>query len=607
MLAFALRFAGLSRQSLWNDELSTWRRSNYDSMGEVIEKGVLPDVHPPGYQLLIYGVMQTLGDDEWALRLPSAFAGLLAVWMMYLLGRLLYTQKEGAVAAAMSAVLWVPLYYSQEARAYSLLFLMAVVTSYFWAKMLIGRAGGTSERIADQISYILAAICCSYLHYFGLFLVAIQAGLTGGLCVTKHRSWRSVFLQYGIVFGAFALWIPAMIEHLKVREFWIPGPKRDAIQSFFRFAFNEHPWLYGTAFLCLLVLLLSTVMALWKTRRYAELLKAPGFWLCIWFLLPILGAYAKSKVSTPILTNRNLIIVLPALYLLVARGFCRIPGRPLVGVGLFLAWWGFAVYVLLLDMNYYGLPHKQQFREAVAALVAREKEPAAATIISAGGGRAYYDYYFLKTIGHKAVDFTAHAARHLPKAVRKTNANPHPNIWVISAHRPPENALLEGLAETFTFLDHQGFFGANLWAFIKDPLKERYISFQDLTMNPAFPTDEFGLLVMAKNGLIRSPPSRLEPGRYIYRWIARGSSANGEYAVLDASVADRDVRGGAMIVSERKDELSPRGEVYQLAFQVRQTGAFYLQIQFKNDKRNRKTGEDRNAWVNGIAGPILQE
>ena len=71
-LAAVLRVSGLEVQSLWNDELSSWYRSHYATLGEVIARGVVSDVHPPGFQILLYFVEQTLGNSEWALRLPSA-------------------------------------------------------------------------------------------------------------------------------------------------------------------------------------------------------------------------------------------------------------------------------------------------------------------------------------------------------------------------------------------------------------------------------------------------------------------------------------------------------------------------------------------------------
>jgi hypothetical protein len=45
----ALRFYGLDAQSLWNDELSSWRQSHQETISAVIEHGVRPTPHPPAY------------------------------------------------------------------------------------------------------------------------------------------------------------------------------------------------------------------------------------------------------------------------------------------------------------------------------------------------------------------------------------------------------------------------------------------------------------------------------------------------------------------------------------------------------------------------------
>ncbi|MGQ9618846.1 MAG: hypothetical protein ACUVUG_07815, partial [Candidatus Aminicenantia bacterium] len=48
-----LRFFRIERDSLWNDELASWTISSKGSLNEVI-KDCISDVHPPGYQILLY-------------------------------------------------------------------------------------------------------------------------------------------------------------------------------------------------------------------------------------------------------------------------------------------------------------------------------------------------------------------------------------------------------------------------------------------------------------------------------------------------------------------------------------------------------------------------
>ena len=49
-LGALLRLYGLEIQSFWNDELASWSESSHDSLSEVIDKGVRPDIHPPSKQ-----------------------------------------------------------------------------------------------------------------------------------------------------------------------------------------------------------------------------------------------------------------------------------------------------------------------------------------------------------------------------------------------------------------------------------------------------------------------------------------------------------------------------------------------------------------------------
>ena len=100
VLGAVLRFYGLEVQSLWNDELSTWTGASRSSWLEVVKSS--DPQHPPGYSLLLHFWIGYLGDSEAVMRLPSAIAGTLAIPVTFLLGRRLYGDAEGLIAAALS-------------------------------------------------------------------------------------------------------------------------------------------------------------------------------------------------------------------------------------------------------------------------------------------------------------------------------------------------------------------------------------------------------------------------------------------------------------------------------------------------------------------------
>ena len=79
LLAAALRLNGLTFQSYWYDELFSAHISNPgNSIFELVEL-TLADVHPPFFQLSMWGSYKFLGYTEWAGRLPSMLAGILAI------------------------------------------------------------------------------------------------------------------------------------------------------------------------------------------------------------------------------------------------------------------------------------------------------------------------------------------------------------------------------------------------------------------------------------------------------------------------------------------------------------------------------------------------
>ena len=197
LLGAVLRFYGLGFQSLWSDELASWDISNREGISQVIG-GVRSDDHPPLYFLILRFSQWIFGDSEWALRLPSAFAGWLCIPTIYLLGKRLYSEREGIVAALFLAVFWAPIYFSQEARVYSMLILLSILTSYFWWGVMLGLRYRRELPTRESAFYVVCAVLCAYVHYFGLILVVLQGA---GLAALAYGTLRKVPLNSTSIFG----------------------------------------------------------------------------------------------------------------------------------------------------------------------------------------------------------------------------------------------------------------------------------------------------------------------------------------------------------------------------------------------------------------------
>lgn len=128
LLAVFLRLFQVGRESLWYDELyAIWASSL--PLGEVAREA-LASLHPPLYYLMSHFVLLA-GDGELWYRMISVVSGVLSVWVVYLIGRELYTRSAGLWAASFAAISPLLVWYSREATSYALLAAMSLASLLF--------------------------------------------------------------------------------------------------------------------------------------------------------------------------------------------------------------------------------------------------------------------------------------------------------------------------------------------------------------------------------------------------------------------------------------------------------------------------------------------
>ena len=127
LVAAALRFATLGVQSYHHDEVVTASRILRADFWHAMDAVGFSESAPPLYYALAWVWTQVTGTGEYGLRSLSALAGVATVPVAYLFGAALRDRRAGIAAAALVAVNPMLLWYSQEARAYSLLVLFCAV------------------------------------------------------------------------------------------------------------------------------------------------------------------------------------------------------------------------------------------------------------------------------------------------------------------------------------------------------------------------------------------------------------------------------------------------------------------------------------------------
>ncbi len=163
VVAAALRFTRIGHQSFWLDESFTVELVKRP-FGDMLSGVSSLESTPPLYYMLAWLWAKVFGHGEAGLRSLSALFGTLTVPVAWRAAREWFSEspRAGLVAAALVAFNPFFVWYSQEARSYSLLVLMAALTLLF-----LGRR--------NYWLWALTAALALLTHYFAAFLIVPEA------------------------------------------------------------------------------------------------------------------------------------------------------------------------------------------------------------------------------------------------------------------------------------------------------------------------------------------------------------------------------------------------------------------------------------------------
>lgn len=123
-LALGLRL--LLVRSIWVDEAISIHQAHM-SLAGMLHDLRATDNHPPLYFLILWGTVRVLGFGQLAVHIPTIVAGTLLVPAVYLAGTELFGRRTGALAAALTSVAPLLIWYAQAARPYAFFMLLATL------------------------------------------------------------------------------------------------------------------------------------------------------------------------------------------------------------------------------------------------------------------------------------------------------------------------------------------------------------------------------------------------------------------------------------------------------------------------------------------------
>ena len=174
--------------------------------------------------------------------------------------------------------------------------------------------------------------------------------------------------------------------------------------------------------------------------------------LALWIVVPVSLAFTKSMVSLSVFTNRNLMICLAPLLLLLARGVTVLPlSRPWrTALGVLLP----VVFLLHLVFvrDYYEKPTKVGYRGAVQAVLTGD--PAGAVPVVGCRSAYYYDYYFAQLGSDRRVGLVVLVEEDRKRLLDYLEQSGQDSFWLVQGwFFPPEPGLQAFLDRAFEVVE----------------------------------------------------------------------------------------------------------------------------------------------------------
>jgi mannosyltransferase len=462
-LGIFLRVFLLDDESLWLDEGTSLRIAKMKTL-EIVK--LESDANPPLYYLILHLWIKIFGDSEFSVRFPSLIFGSATIFIVFKL----LSSFDGEIALLSSLLTSIStflVFYSQEARAYSLFLMISALSYLFLLEAL--RKGETKFFIL----YTLSVVLMLYTHIYSFFVVFSHIVFVS-LCYINRIKKFSLFFSLSLLF-----YIPRAIvvfnqaRNITSQGFWLPKPSFiDIAKTLIQFSGATYPMprdetgnvilksfiveYFPSAVLLFIFGVLILVLHL-NFKRIDPEKRNFILMLWLWFLSPIILPFILSQFLTPFYFTRYAIPSSVAFYVLVSMGFEFI-NKKFKNVVLLLI-----IFLSAVNLAwYYAKTNKEQWREAVKFV---EERAQGNDLVVAS---KYVFYYYFKRTDVKTFSFQDVSGEEMEKQLRDFLfiVKDYKRVWFVLSHPwEIERNAFENLKRSMNITLRKKFLGIDVFLF----------------------------------------------------------------------------------------------------------------------------------------------
>lgn len=389
-----LRLISLN-QSLWLDEAINILAVKNFSLNGLITQYAIADFHPPGWFILLWFWGKAFGYSEISMRLPSVFFGVATIYVTYLIGKKLCSKNIGLIAALILMINPLHIYYSQEARMYSLATLAVVINILLFLKI-------AKKEQVNPIFLILSNLLIFLSDYVAYFIFPAELIF---LILLKDKNilkkWFIALIAGGVLIS---WWIPVFLSQLKAGAvasaklpawvFIVGGFDFKTIPlTFMKFIIGRISLADKTVYYGLLLpICVLFIFLLWRG------VKALGNFqrklIILWVVVPPLLATIISLV-VPVYNYFRVLYILPGFILAIAAGIFYL--KPKIRNSVLIT----VVFIeIICSLLYLFVPNNQREDWKGVVRFLQNSKPAV-VLFESSGTLPPFDYYSKGAINAK--------------------------------------------------------------------------------------------------------------------------------------------------------------------------------------------------------------